>query len=191
MKRREFFEKAGISSAALMSLPALVAGGEAMVPKSEDAHQHQPIDGPRANATVSFGNFAANPAAPLDRFPNRIGGPPPNLPNGHQLIPYEANIKAGGTVNFIIAGFHHVLVYADGWQPAQIDVTKTIAPTNGGPPLISDDNGRIYRGLDPSLFLQDRVEVVSFPVAGTYLVICGVFPHFVADKMYGFVKVNP
>jgi hypothetical protein len=191
MKRREFFEKAGLSSAALVSLPALVAGTEAIVPKAKAAHQHQPIDGPLASATVSFGNFAADPAAPLDRFPNRVGGPPPALPNGHQLIPYEANIKAGGTVNFIIAGFHHVLVYADGWQPGQIDVTKTILPTNGGPPLIADDNGRIYRGLDPSLFLQDRVEVVSFPAPGTYLVICGVFPHFVNDRMYGFVKVNP
>jgi hypothetical protein len=39
--------------------------------------------------------------------------------------------------------------------------------------------------------LQDRVEVVHFPDPGTFLVICGVLPHFVTDQMYGFVKVNP
>lgn len=193
MKRREFFEKAGLGSAALVSLPALVAGAEAIAPRrKEEGHQHQPVDGPLATATVAFGYFAANPGAPLDRFPNRGGGPPPaGLPNGHQLIPYEANIKAGGVVNFIIAGFHHVLVYADGWQPEQINVKSVIPPTAGGPPLINDANGRIYRGLDPSLFPQDRVEVVRFPEAGTYLVICGVLPHFANDGMYGFVKVNP
>jgi hypothetical protein len=32
--------------------------------------------------------------------------------------------------------------------------------------------------------------VVRFPNPGSFLVICGVRPHFVNDKMYGFVKVN-
>jgi hypothetical protein len=35
---------------------------------------------------------------------------------------------------------------------------------------------------------QDRVEVVHFPAAGTYLVICGILPHLQED-MFGWVKV--
>jgi hypothetical protein len=43
--------------------------------------------------------------------------------------------------------------------------------------------------LDPSLFSQDRVEVVQFPEKGLFLVICGVLPHFANDGMYGWVNV--
>jgi uncharacterized cupredoxin-like copper-binding protein len=56
--------------------------------------------------------------------------------------------------------------------------------------LIADPNRRVYRGLDPSLQPADRVEVVHFAEPGTYLVICGVLPHFQAG-MYGFVRVLP
>ena len=191
MKRREFFEKAGLSSAALVSLPALVAGAEVVAAGMGQGHQHEPISGPLAAATVSFGHWSAGLQPPLDRFPNQGA---PVLPNGHQLIPYQATIKAGGAVNFIIAGFHHVLVYDDGTQPGDIDTTNTIGVTvPPGPPLINDSRNRVYRGLDPSVLrpVQDRVEVVQFPNPGTYLVICGVLPHFADDKMYGFVKVSP
>jgi plastocyanin len=140
--------------------------------------------GPLANATVSFGGWMTTPA--MDRFPNNS----PIMGNHHALTPQIAKIKAGGTVNFIIGGFHHVLVYDDGTQPDDIDTTITIPPTNGGPPLIADPDGRIYRGLDPSLFPTDRVEVVQFSEPGTYLVLCGVAPHF-ADGMFGFVRVIP
>jgi plastocyanin len=102
------------------------------------------------------------------------------------------NIKAGGTVNFIIGGFHHVLVYDNRTQPSDINKNLLIAPTAGGLPpiLINDPNNRIYRGLDPSLQPQDRVEVVHFDKPGVYLVICGVLPHF-QEGMYGFVRVLP
>ncbi|HSL22532.1 MAG TPA: hypothetical protein VK886_13440 [Vicinamibacterales bacterium] len=187
MRRREFIHKAGVGSAAWFTLAgparaAARAGGQ-------DSHQHDRVSGPLANATVSFGQWSAGLEPSLDRFPN-LGAPA--KPNGHQLIPYEVTIKAGGTVNFVIAGFHHVLVYGDGTQPGDIDVNNTIPPTaQPVPPLINDPTNRLYRGVDPSLFPQDRVEVVQFPNAGTYLVICGVRPHFVTDGMYGFVKVNP
>jgi plastocyanin len=141
------------------------------------------IDGPLSNATVSFGGWMTSP--PLDRFPNES----PRTANHHELIPEFAKIKAGGTVNFIIGGFHHVLVYDDGTQPGDINTTITVPPTNQPQPLlIADPNRRIYRGLDPSTQVQDRVEVVQFPNPGTYLVICGVLPHF-QEGMYGFVKV--
>lgn len=187
MKRREFFERAGLGSAALVSLPFAATAGVATRGETRaGAMQHVPVAGPLATATVSFGQWVATG---LDRFPD-LGAP--GLPNGHQLIPHEVKIRAGGTVNFVIAGFHLVLVYDDGTEPEDIDVTNTIAPTNQPePPLINDPANRLYRGLDPSRFPQDRVEAVRFPAPGRYLVICGVLPHFVFDGMYGFVSVNP
>jgi len=164
------------------------------------------IDG--GNATVSFGQWQTGPAPgpppvlELDRFPNLS----PRLRNNHQLIPNDVTIKAGGSVNFIIGGFHHPLVYDNGTQPEDINVDTPTPPTttrgpNPFPPvvLIDDPASRIYRGLDPSLqpldlggaFLQDRVEVVFFPTPGTYLVICGIRGHFVNDHMFGFVTVLP
>jgi plastocyanin len=139
------------------------------------------------SATVSFGGWMTTP--PLDRFPNEN----PRTANHHALTPKMVKIKAGGTVNFIIGGFHQVLVYDDGTQPADINVDLTVQPTNlpTGPPLINDPTRRIYRGLDPSTQSQDRVEVVVFDRPGTYLVMCAVRPHFVNDGMYAFVKVLP
>jgi plastocyanin len=146
------------------------------------AHQHEPISGPLANATINFGAWRTDP--PLDRFPNNS----PMAGNQHQLTPHEATIKAGGTVNFIIGGFHHILVYDDGTQPGDINA----ALANPAFALLIDDpNNRIYRGLDPRPLPQDRVETVHFPKRGTYLVICGVRPHFVNDGMFGFVRVLP
>jgi len=188
MKRREFIAKAGVGSVALASMP--LGGGEAAAEstKPQAGHQHEAVNGPLATATVSFGEWSAGLEPALDRFSD-LGAPA--KPNGHTLIPNETTIKAGGTVNFVIAGFHHVLVYGDGTQPADIDATLTVAPTNQpAPPLINDPANRVYRGLDPSMFPQDRVEVVQFPNPGTYLVVCGVLPHFI-DKMWGWVKVNP
>jgi hypothetical protein len=169
IKRRDFVASVLASGVAA---PALAAKGD---------HNHEAVQGPLANATVSFGHWMQ-----FDRFPNNND----RLQNGHQLIPRTALIRRGGTVNFIIGGFHHVLVYAPGTQPGDINATLTIPVTAPpGPLLINDPMNRVYRGLDPSLFPQDRVEVVVFPKPGRYLVICGVEPHFVLDNMYGFVRV--
>jgi plastocyanin len=157
-------------------------------------------DGRRANATVSFGAWQTDP--PLDRFP--INSPVNR--NEHQLIPHKVKIKAGGTVNFIIGGFHQVIVYGPGTEPGDVDA-NLMTPSTGVPlnvALIDDPENRIYRGLDPSrlhlvdpvvgnpsIGVRDRVEVVHFPKPGTYLVICGIQGHFVNDGMFGFVKVRP
>jgi plastocyanin len=135
-----------------------------------------------ANATVSFGAWMASAATPLDRFANPTSG----AGNLHELVPQLALIRAGGTVNFIIAGLHNVIVYDDGTKPSDIN-TALIVPESA-PPLIDDPNRRIYRGPDPRTQPRDRVEVVHFDKPGTYLVICGVLPHF-NEGMYGFVKV--
>jgi hypothetical protein len=108
-------------------------------------------------------------------------------------------------VNFIISGFHQVIVYGDGTRPGDIDASDTVPATvQPGPPLINDANNRVFRGIDPSVLpalqgppqgprlpvLQDRIEAVQFAEPGRYLVICGVLPHFLSG-MYGYVKVNP
>lgn len=168
---------AGVSAVLGLTLEPGIRNAEAQ------EHRHPRISGPLASATVSFGQWPTDP--PLDRFPNLVA---PGIPNVHQLIPNIVTIKAGGTVNFIISGFHHVLVYDDGTRPDDIN-PDLLVPGSDPPGLIDDPNQRIYRGVDPRLFPQDRVEVVHFSTRGTYLVICGVRPHFVNDDMFGFVRV--
>jgi hypothetical protein len=181
MKRRAFVEKLGVGSAALVSLSAM---GSAQ----DQGHEHKPVSGPLASATVSFGQWP-NDDQPLNRFPNSS----PAARNSHRLVPHEVTIKAGGAVNFVIAGLHNVQVYGDGTQPGDVNANLT-TPTTGTPagvPIINDPTNRLYLGLDPSLFPRDRVEVVHFADPGTYLVICGIQPHFVNDHMFGFVTVLP
>ena len=203
MKRREFVEKAGVGAAALVGLSTPGHAGASA--KAGAQHNHGPISGPLATATVSFGAWRSG----INRRPNL--GATAGLPNNvHALIPNEVKIQAGGTVNFIIAGFHLLVVYDDGTQPGDINTALTVLPTVApAPPLIDDATNRIYRGIDPTTLpflqgppqqgpvgppaqpvLQDRVEVVHFPDPGTFLVICGVLPHFI-DGMVGYVKVVP
>jgi plastocyanin len=143
---------------------------------------------PLGNATVSFGQWMSSP--PLDRFPNFGGSPTTNV---HAVTPNVVTIKAGGSVNFIISGLHSIIIYDDGVRPTDINIADTIPTTNPVPPvlpIINDPNRRIYRGVDPTLQPRDRVEVVNFSELGTYLVICGVLPHF-QEGMYGYVRVLP
>ena len=186
MKRREFVEKLGIGSAGLVS-GAVLAGGAATPAAHDDQDDHQghrPISGALSNATVSFGQWKTAPA--LDRF----GARPDPTTNNHQLIPYRATIKAGGSVNFIISGLHQVAVYAPGKTPEGIDtsVLRLTTGTIAGVALINDGVKRIYAGPDPGGLPLDRVEVVHFPDPGLHLVICAVELHFIA-KMWGYVNV--
>lgn len=172
MKRREF-----VTSVLATGLAAPALAGN---------HQHGVVKGPLASATVSFGHWMQ-----FDRL-GGAGGPNDRFQNGHALIPHEVRVKQGGTVNFIVAGFHNVVVYGPGTKPTDINIGMTIqvgAPP--GPPLINDPTNRVFRGVDPSLNPQDRVEVVVFPNRGRHLVICGVLPHFATDNMFGYVNVVP
>ncbi len=91
----------------------------------QEHDEHRPISGPLANATINFGSWQTDP--PFDRFAALSPPNPPNTPNNpnpinrnhHQLVPHEVTIQAGGTINFIIGGFHHVLIYDDGTQGTQ------------------------------------------------------------------------
>ena len=171
--------------------------------KESHGHRHKDKAGSLATATVSFGAWSTDPAV------DRLLVPNPGARNLHELTPSEVRIEAGGTVNFIIAGFHQVVVYDDGIRPEDINAASSLASPLSA--LIDDPNGRIYRGLSPAGVPanfsapgvpaaaipappQERVEVVSFPKPGRFLVICGVRNHFLdpvtgAFVMFGYVKV--
>ena len=166
--------------------------------KTEARAQQQYMFSPPA-ATATFGFF------PVDSTVDRMQVANPGNRNGHQMGPFQVTIRAGGMVNFIIDGNHQVVVYDNGIQPGNINADLVLpAPLNN---LIDDPNGRIYRGLSPTgvpaNFFgpgvpaaaiaappQDRIETVSFPKPGAYLVICGVRTHFVGG-MFGYVIVVP
>lgn len=183
MKRREFVGKVSLGSAV-----ALAAGTAPLA--SARGHDHRPIDGPLASATVSFGQWPAGASPTLDRMATPDA---PAAANTHLLLPYRAKVKVGGSVNFIIAGFHQIVVYGPGKAPGDVN-TGTLLPIPGLPPflgLIDDPAGRVYRGPTPAGLPQDRVEVVQFNQRGSHLVICSFSPHFINDNMHGWVDVLP
>jgi hypothetical protein len=149
MKRREFLEKAGVGSAALATATATGDAANVKVQRGErEKHDHghgddDNVSGPLASATMTFGSWMTDP--PLDRFPNLSD----RTRNNHHLTPQEVIIedrRHRGTSSS--RGFHHLLVYGPGtsrrtsaWQNP---IVRPVLP-----PLVNDDNERIYRGLDP------------------------------------------
>lgn len=182
MRRREFV------------VSVIAAGMTAPVMASKAQHDHGGLTGPLSNATVSFGAWPANPEAPYDRMTQLPPPPPP--PNAHVVQPNLVTIKAGGTVSYIISGLHQVQVFAPGTTPEDVTAaivaagaSGTISIGAGLPPVINVATNRVFRGIvNPAA--ADRVEVVHFPAPGTYLVICGILPHF-NEGMLGWVKVLP
>jgi hypothetical protein len=179
MKRRHFV--ASVLGTSLVVPNALA------VEDRDQQHQGHGNDSPRgelANATVSFGAWP-----PFDRL-KPPSDPPPNL---HRLTPDVVTIRKGGTVNFIVAGLHNVVVYGPRKRVEDVDFTSLI-PTPGAPPgfpgIIEDREHRVFRGIFMFGLAQDRVEVVHFPRRGWHLVICGFSPHFNdREKMFGWVRV--
>lgn len=172
-------------------LSSIVLAGVAapvLAQDEHDSHDHRPLTGPLASATVSFGAWPSGNAPALDRFATPSA---PVAPNVHQLLPNVVTIRKGGSVNFAVAGFHVVTVYGPGTSPEDINVGDLAALPGappGFPPVINDANNRVYRGVNPLTVPQDRVEVVHFSRRGVHLVICSFLPHF-EDRMWGFVRV--
>lgn len=139
-------------------------------------------DDARASVTVSFG-VGLNTAQPG------------NAAN-HHVLPRTIEVRAGGVVNFAVAGFHQIFVYNPGKGPD--DVVPNVDPTAL---FINDTAGLYYRGILPAGGPQalpvttnpsnavNRIESVSFATPGRYLVICNVAPHF-ADGMWAWVIVK-
>ena len=136
----------------------------------------------RLAVTVSFG-VGLNTAQPGNAV-------------NHHVLPGVIRVKRGGVVNFIVAGFHQVVVYFPGVTP------ETIALPAATSLFINDSNNRYYRGIAPAggpppgtpatanpSNASNRVESVSFAEPGDYLVICNVRPHFI-DGMHAIVKVR-
>ena len=168
MERREFVEKLGLGSAvALVTGGAIVAGASSPGSTTEKHcghHQHDPVKGPLATATVTFGSWRTDLS--LDRFPNVSVA----AANAHAMIPHQVTIKAGGSVAFVISGLHQILVYGPNVQPDSINaqLTRPSTGTPSGTPLINDPAHRVYGGLDPSTQPRERVEAVNFHAEGKY-----------------------
>jgi hypothetical protein len=163
----------------------------AIADKGNDDHNNQHGNsgengngnGHRLSVTVSFG-AGLNTAQPG------------NAAN-HHILPPLIRIAQGGVVNFAVAGFHQVMVYQPG-----VKATDIALPADGSALFINFTPNLFYRGIAPAggpppgnpptiepSNASNRIESVSFPQKGTYLVICNVRPHF-ADGMYAYVQVD-
>src|SRR5687767_15464318 len=91
-----------------LAVATYLAAANSQHDKKALATAQNTASGPLTNATVSFGAWMTSP--PVDRFPNISNT---RTSNHHVVIPEVAKIKAGGTVNFIIAGFHQVIVRSE------------------------------------------------------------------------------
>jgi plastocyanin len=115
----------------------------------------------------------------------------PGNPANHHVVPQRIKVKAGGVVNFVVAGFHQIFVYLPGRGPGDIVVPPAPAL------FINDLAGIYYQGPAPNVppanpaisNAQNRVESVSFDQPGRYLVLCNVRPHFL-DGMWAIVEVE-
>ena len=191
MKRRNFVASvlAGGVAAGSAAVPMLASDRD---DEHGHGHDHEPLSGPLASVTVSFGEWHTDPA--LDRFLVAT----PVTANVHVMSPFEAKIKVGGSVNFVISGFHILTIYGPGTEFEDVNGTLTIpipgAPA-GFPAVVDDKLNRVYRGVNPFDLPAgkfgpplDRTEGVNFSAPGRYLVMCAFVPHFL-DRMHGYVQV--
>jgi hypothetical protein len=133
----------------------------------------------------------------------------------HHIMPQEIRVRKGGVVNFLVAGFHQIMVYNPGQTPEDISEFIAANPPVAGVPFINKLNvplGPIdlrYTGINPASNattlaganpatppnpvtrsnLGNRVESVAFLEPGRYLVICNVRGHFL-DGMFAWVRVD-
>jgi uncharacterized cupredoxin-like copper-binding protein len=142
-------------------------------------------DDPPVSVTVSFG-AGLNTAQPGNSA-------------NHHILPRTIRVKQGGVVNFVVAGFHWILVYKPGTDAADVqafvDTLPTPKPTFINFATAAPADRLQYIGINPTGTTAqfsnafNRVESVSFPRKGTYLVICNVTEHF-EDGMMALVKVG-
>ena len=203
--RRNLLKAAAVGGVTATGLTAAFASDQKPDQGSEHAHDNRPLTDKRAHVVVSFGQWDADPANPLDRQP--IGTDLENrVRNVHLMLPFEAEVDAGGAVSFIISGLHQILVYGPNRTLEEVQAgASTTNPIPGAPPLVDYATGRVYRGVDPRVLQYqplapppaettgqlaiDRVESVNFKEPGRYLVVCGVLPHFL-EGMHGYVDVK-
>jgi plastocyanin len=115
-----------------------------------------------------------------------------------RLVPQTVVITRGGSVTFQIDEVHQAAVYRPGMLPGDIRIDRsTLASADLGFGIvlpefrINDPNGRLARA--PSQALVDHTWTTppgTFEEPGRYLVICTSAPHFVLNRMYGWVIVQ-
>ena len=214
--RRNLLKAAAIGGVTATGLGAALGAEQKPGQGSEHAHDNRPLTGKRSHVVVSFGQWDVDPASPLDRWPINTE-PETRTRNIHDVLPFEAEIDAGGAVSFIISGFHQILIYGPGRELADVQAAAAGLNLPGIPMVIPDlvnyTDDLVYRGLDPRILqysplpallpasvppppppgtlnpVVDRVESVNFKEPGRYLVVCGVRPHFDTD-MHGYVNVK-
>jgi hypothetical protein len=167
------------------------------------------------SVTVSFGAGINTALAP--RAPNVPPTPIANEENDH-IIPKRIEVKAGGVVNFVVAGFHQIFAYNPGVKREDVEGAAPTFDPMGDPQSFfinyglrpqDDPSILLYVGVNPGgglpfppanaltppspfpIFANtfNRVESIMFPEPGRYLVICNVTPHFNAG-MWAWVKVS-
>ncbi len=112
--RRRLLMSAAASGVAVTGLGMLASEGPALA--NAHAGHPEPLVGRRAQATVAFGQWDANPDNPFDRQPANSD----RTRNIHALLPFRVNINEGGAVSFVISGVHQVVVYDDGFELSDV-----------------------------------------------------------------------
>jgi plastocyanin len=157
-------------------------------------------DNKRSSVTASFGRGLNIPA---------------NTALNQAILPREIKVKAGGVVDFGVAGFHDIVIFKPGFKLDDLIVAGggtlpsfplnplfVIQPDPGLPvnvPALADKV--YYRGLNPAggppqtatttnpSNASNRSEPVAFLEPGKYLVICNVRPHL-ENGMLAYVRVS-
>lgn len=139
---------------------------------------------------------------------------PPGNPVNHAILPKRISVKAGGVVDFGVAGFHDIVIFKPGikrddlldgtgqlplFPPVFVLPPDPAAPLPASAAFLADHI--YYRGINPAggplatppvispSNATNRGEPVTFLEPGTYLVICNIRPHLL-DGMYAYVKVS-
>jgi plastocyanin len=155
---------------------------------------------PQTSVTASFGR-GLNTAQPGNAI-------------NHAILPKQIHVKAGGVVDFGVAGFHDIVVFKPGvrlddlldgtgqfpsFPPVFVLPPDPATPLPAATAFLADQI--YYRGINPAggplttapvvnpSNAENRSEPVAFLEAGTYLVICNIRPHLL-DGMFAYVKVS-
>lgn len=176
------------------ALSSMAASPVVLADEDHDRHKHS-----RADVTFGRGLNTAQPRNPVN----------------HVILPAEIRVKAGGVVDFGVAGFHDIIIFKPGFTLAdllhagggQVPLTPPIFVLPPDPNAALPVNLAFlaphiyYRGLNPAggpletpvtgnpANGSNRNERVAFIEKGVYLVICNVRGHLL-DGMMAYVKVN-
>ena len=114
----------------------------------------------------------------------------------HNVVPRTVVIDVDGRVTFQMppGTVHAISIYGPGTEPGDIRTTPAFL-TGGGrgcpPVMLTNDPANLltHLGTQPCAGGSTSLSF-QFTGSGRHLVICRFLPHFVVDKMYGWVEVR-